>query len=260
MLLAIDVGNTNIKFGLHDATGWRKTWRILTLDLVTNEYIKPLGQSFLMDGLAADAVDGVVIASVVPEATQAMADWSERYLKLTPLLVDAGLETSIHLRVDNPHSLGADRIANAVAAKTLFGAPVIVVDCGTATKWEAIDTEGTYLGGAIASGAGLGSSALAEAAALLWEVALAVPPSGIGRSTVQAMQSGLFWGHVAMIEGMVARFGAELGMSQPRVIVTGGFATLFAQHTASIDKIAPMLTLDGLRILWALNVRPMVEY
>jgi type III pantothenate kinase len=174
------------------------------------------------------------------------------YLKQEPLVVDAGVKTGIKVRYDDPKAVGADRICDAVAVLKLYGGPACVVDFGTATTFNAITKEGEYLGGAITAGINLAAESLFTRAAKLPRIDLQRPPSVIGRNTIHAMQSGLLFGYVSMVEGMVARFKAELGNGM-KVIATGGMAEVIAKETQVVDFIAPWLTLDGLRMIWELN-------
>ncbi len=254
MLLAIDVGNTNIHFGMHDGTSWCGTWRARTVALkMSDEYAVLLRNFFTENGLTFSDVTGVALASVVPNLTLTLTQMCERYLKRTPLNVEPGIKTGIRILLDNPREAGADRVVNAAAVKALYGGPAIVVDLGTATTWDVINRDGDYLGGAIAPGIGLAHDALVSHTARLLKVDIAPPPAAVGHNTIHAMQSGLFWGYVGMIEGLVARIKAELEDGPARVIATGGLAPLFAEHTTVIEEIAPNLTLDGLRIIWELN-------
>jgi type III pantothenate kinase len=254
MLLAIDVGNTNIHFGLWDGSDWSLTWRARTVPLkMSDEYAVLLRSFFAGDGLTANVVDAVVMASVVPDVTGTMIEMAERYLKHRPLIIEPGIKTGIQVLVDNPREVGADRIVNAAAVRKLYGAPAIVIDFGTATTWDVLNKDGNYIGGAIAPGIALAHDALVSKAARLVKVDLVAPPSVIGHNTIHAMQSGLFLGYVAMIEGLVARMRSELNDPQAKVIATGGLAPLFAEQTQTIDLIAPNLTLDGLRIIWEAN-------
>jgi type III pantothenate kinase len=220
---------------------------------MSDEYAVLLRSFFAGDGLSLDLVDAVVMASVVPDLTSTMTEMAERYLKHHPLIIAQGVKTGIQILVDNPREVGADRIVNAAAVRKLYGAPAIVIDFGTATTWDVLNKEGHYVGGAIAPGIGLAHDALVSKAARLVKVDLVAPPSVIGHNTIHAMQSGLFLGYVAMIEGLVARMRAELNDPQAKVIGTGGLAALFAEQTHTIDLIAPNLTLDGLRIIWEAN-------
>lgn len=254
MLLAIDIGNTNIHFGLHTGTDWCCTWRARTIrEKMSDEYAVLLRNFFEERAFTFDDIGAVVMASVVPDLTGTFIEMSERYLHHIPLNVGPETKTGIKILLDNPHEIGPDRIVNAAAARALYGCPAIVVDFGTATTYDVLNADGDYIGGAIAPGIGLAHDALVSRAARLHKVELEPPPSVIGHNTIHAMQSGLFLGYVAMIEGLVTRIKAELGAPDARVIATGGLASLFAEHTPVIEEIAPNLTLDGLRIIWELN-------
>ncbi len=254
MLLAIDVGNTNIHFGLHDGQTWRNTWRVRSVPLkMGDEYAVLLRSFFAEDGLTFGDVSAVAMASVVPALTATLMQMSKRYLKCPLLNVEPGIKTGIRVLLDNPREAGPDRVVNAAAVKTMYGAPAIVIDFGTATTYDVLSAEGDYLGGAIAPGIGLAHDALVSHTARLHKVDLVPPPSPIGHNTIHAMQSGLFLGYVAMIEGLVARMKDGLGAPYAKVIATGGLAALFAEHTDVIEEIAPYLTLDGLRIIWEMN-------
>jgi type III pantothenate kinase len=263
MLLAIDIGNTNIHLGLRDLTpegaplepgGWHSTWRAQTVaDRMADEYAALLRSLFEDNGYSLADVRGVAMASVVPALTVTFIEMCEHYLGQTPLNVEPGIRTGVRIMLDNPHEVGADRVVNAAAVQRFYGGPAIVVDFGTATTFDVINREGDYLGGAISPGIRLAHDALVGRAARLLKVDLKPPPSPIGHNTVQAMQSGLFLGYVAMIEGLVARIREALGEPEARVIATGGLAPLFAEHTSIIEQIALNLTLDGLCVIWELN-------
>lgn len=254
MLLAIDVGNTNIHFGLHNGSSWLTTWRARTVPLKMGDEYAVLLRSFMgMDGYDFDAVDAVVMASVVPDLTHTLLEMSRRHLKRDPLNIEPGTRTGIKVLTDNPREVGPDRVVNSAAVKALYGAPAIVIDFGTATTWDVLNADGNYVGGIIAPGIGLAHDALVSRTARLVKVDLTPPPSVVGRNTVHAMQSGLFLGYVSMIEGLVARIKDELKAPHARVIATGGLAPLFAEHTPAIQEIALNLTLDGLRIIWEMN-------
>jgi type III pantothenate kinase len=199
-----------------------------------------------------DEITGVSLASVVPPLTGRVIQACREYLKQEPLVVDAGVKTGIKIRYEDPRAVGADRVCDAVAVMKLYGGPACVVDFGTATTFNALTKDGEYLGGAITAGINLAAEALYTRAAKLPRIDLQVPPSVIGRNTIHAMQSGLLFGYVSMVEGMVARFRSELG-SDMKVIATGGLAEVVAKETKVIDVIAPWLTLDGLRLIWELN-------
>ncbi len=197
-------------------------------------------------------IHGISLASVVPPLTGRVIQACREYLKQEPLVVDAGVKTGIKIRYDDPKAVGADRVCDAVAVLKLYGGPACVVDFGTATTFNAITKEGEYLGGAITAGVNLAAESLFTHAAKLPRIDLQRPPSVIGRNTIHAMQSGLLFGYVSMVEGMVARFKVELG-SGMKVIATGGMAEVIAKETQVVDFIAPWLTLDGLRMIWELN-------
>ncbi len=255
MLLTIDIGNTNLTLGIYEGESLGAHWRLATDHArMPDEY----GLQFL--GLLAHAghnpqqLEGICLASVVPPLTGRVATACRQYLGQDPLIVDAGVRTGIRIRYENPRAVGADRVADAVAVHQLYGGPACVVDFGTATTFNAVTASGDYLGGAITAGVNLAANALFEHAAKLPRIDLTAPPSVIGRNTVHAMQSGLLFGYVAMVEGMVARFRRELG-PEMKVIATGGLSSFIAHHTTVIDIIAPWLTLEGLRLIWGMNQR-----
>ncbi len=256
MLLTIDIGNTNITLGLYQNETLGPRWRIATAhERMPDEFgLQFLG--FLAHvGVSPADLEGICLASVVPPLTDKIVEACRRYLEHDPLVVEAGVRTGVRIRYEDPRAVGADRVADAVAVQHLYGGPACVVDFGTATTFDAISAEGDYLGGAIAPGIGIAAEALFRRAAKLPRVELRRPPSAIGRNTVHAMQSGLLFGYVGLVEGMVARFRAELG-PEMKVIATGGLAERIAQETQVIDIINPWLTLDGLRIIWGLNKKP----
>jgi len=253
MLLTIDIGNTNLTLGLYDGEERGPNWRLATDHArMPDEY----GLQFL--GLlehakcGQDCLTGIVLASVVPQLTQRVVQACSEYLKIKPLVVDTGVKTGVRILYEDPKAVGADRVADAVAVMKLYGGPACVIDFGTATTFNAVTAEGDYLGGAITAGVNLAAEALYTRAAKLPRMDLQRPPSVIGRNTVHAMQSGLLFGYVSMVEGMVARFRSELG-SDMKVVATGGLAEVVAKETDVIDVIAPWLTLDGLRMIWELN-------
>lgn len=250
MLLAIDIGNTNLTLGVFQGELLVHGWRLSTDRLrMPDEYGLQLVGLLEHASLRTENLEGVVMASVVPPLTGRLVAAVSTYLGQDPLLITPELDTGIVLRVDQPASVGADRVANAVAVKELFGGPACVVDFGTATTFDALDAEGNYLGGAIAPGIGIAADALVASTAQLPRVQLEAPASVIGRNTVSAMQAGIVYGYVGLLEGLVARFRQELGDGM-RVIATGGLAQFVGDHTGVIQHVAPWLTLDGLRILW----------
>ena len=253
MLLTIDIGNTNLTLGLYEGEALGPHWRLATDHArMPDEY----GLQFL--GLLEHAhcsvedLTGIVLASVVPNLTGRVTQACREYLRQEALIVDAGVKTGVRIRYEDPRAVGADRVADAAAVKHMYGGPACVIDFGTATTFNAITKEGDYLGGAITAGVNLAAEALFTRAAKLPRIDLQRPPSVIGSNTVHAMQSGLLFGYVCMVEGMVARFRAELGQDM-KVIATGGLAEVVARETEVVDVIAPWLTLDGLRIIWELN-------
>jgi type III pantothenate kinase len=253
MLLAIDIGNTNITLGLYQGEVLGPRWRIATdPQRMPDEYGISIVNLLSFSGHSPAQVDAVVMASVVPPLTGTLIEAVRNYLQQQPLVVDSSVQTGVRLRYDDPSQVGADRIVDAAAVHKLYGGPACVVDFGTATTFDAITAEGDYLGGAIAPGIGIASEALFQRAAKLPKVELRRPPAAIGRNTVHSMQSGLLFGYVGLVEGMVARFRAELG-PQMKVIATGGLAELIAHETPIIEIVAPWLTLDGLRIIWEMN-------
>jgi type III pantothenate kinase len=253
MLLTLDLGNTNLTIGLYDGRELRHHWRLATDHArMPDEYGLQLLGLLNRAGCESDCLNGVVLASVVPPLTGRLTQACREYLQRDPLVVDAGVKTGLRIRYDDPRQVGADRVADAVAVLHLYGGPACVVDFGTATTFNAVTKEGEYLGGAITAGIHLAAEALFTHAAKLPRIDLQRPPSVIGRNTVHAMQSGLLFGYVAMVEGMVARFRSELG-PEMKVIATGGLASLIAKETKVIEIINPWLTLDGLRIIWELN-------
>lgn len=253
MLLAVDIGNTNITIGLYDNEKLGPRWRLATdHERMPDEYGLQMLGLLNHAGHNPEAVSGVCLASVVPPLTGKFVEACRQYLRCAPLVVDTGVKTGVRIRYEDPRAVGADRIVDAAAVQHLYGGPACVVDFGTATTFDAISAEGDYLGGAIAPGISIAAEALFLRTAKLPRVDLHRPPAAIGRNTVHAMQSGLLFGYVSLVEGMVARFRKELGPSM-KVIGTGGLAEVVSQETDVIEIIAPWLTLDGLRIVWDLN-------
>jgi len=253
MLLTVDLGNTNLTLGLYDGENLGPRWRLATVhDRMPDEYGLQILGLLSHAGHHPGDLTGVCLASVVPPLTGRLVEACRNYLNQEPLVVDAGVKTGVRIRYEDPRAVGADRIVDAAAVQRYYGGPACVVDFGTATTFDAISTEGDYLGGAIAPGIGIAAEALYLRTAKLARVDLQRPPSAIGRNTVHAMQSGLLFGYVALVEGMVERFRAELG-SKMKVIATGGLAEVIARETSVLEIIAPWLTLDGLRIVWDLN-------
>lgn len=253
MLLCIDIGNTNITIGCYSDGTLGPRWRLATAhERMPDEFgLQVLG--FLQhDGIDPNEITGVALASVVPPLTGKWIEISQRYLNCEPVVVNTNTKTGIRNCYDDPSAVGADRIVDAAAAYRLYGGPICIVDFGTATTFDAITGAGEYLGGAIAPGIGISADALFRRAAKLPKVDVARPPAAIGSNTVESMQSGLFFGYVGLVEGMVARFKAELG-EDTTVVGTGGLAEVIASETTVIDAIAPWLTLDGLQMIYEMN-------
>lgn len=256
MLLVVDAGNTNVVVAVRDGGHWRGTWRIRTeAQRTSDEYAVWLLTLIEHAGLRKDDISAAVIGTVVPAALYHLRRLCRDWFAVEPLVARAPLNWGFEIRVDNPNEVGADRLANALAGHTQFGGPLIVVDFGTATTFDVIDRDGAYLGGVICPGINLSLHALHQAAARLPRIGMGRPQSVIGRATVPAMQSGVYWGYVGMIEGLVARIRAEYG-GPMKVVATGGLAPLLAEGTMLIEHIEPDLTLDGLRLLAERNPVP----
>jgi type III pantothenate kinase len=252
-LLCIDIGNTNIVIGLYQGEELVTHWRVATQhDRMPDEYAVLLLALFARGGFSAEDVLGIAISSVVPPITGVFEELCRDTFSQEPLVVGAGVKTGVRIRYDSPRDVGADRVVNAVAVKSLYSVPACVVDFGTATTFDAIDSAGDYLGGAIAPGIGISAEALFSRTAKLPRVDLTPPGRAIGGSTVESMQSGLLYGYVGLVEGMVARFRSELGKGM-KVIGTGGLASAIARETPVFDAIDPWLTLKGLRLVYAMN-------
>jgi type III pantothenate kinase len=253
MLLAIDIGNTQTVLGVFEAETLRADWRIATRRDATADELGVLLRSLLPEaGLAAKGITGVIVSSVVPHVNAVYARMIRAALGLSPLFVEPGIKTGMPILYENPQEVGADRIVNAVAAVHLYGAPVLVLDFGTATTFDVVSAKGEYLGGVIAPGLKISAEALFERAARLSPVDVRRPARVIGRSTEESVQSGLLHGYVGLVEGLVARIRAELGAEAP-VIATGGLATVFEKELPLLRAVEPGLTLLGLRLLWERN-------
>lgn len=252
-LLAIDLGNTNLAIGLFQNGELNHHWRLSTdHKRMQDEY----GLQFLgllnNNCISSDDFSGIVLSSVVPPLTERVVQACEIYLGHRPITIHADMNLNVKIAYDDPSAVGADRIADAVAAKTLFSCPACVIDFGTATTFNAINKNSEYLGGAILPGIGLSAEVLFERTAKLPSIELCPPPSVIGKNTRHAMQSGLIFGYVALVEGMVVRFRKILG-DDTTVIATGGHVHLISSQTKVINHIEPWLTLEGLRIIWEMN-------
>lgn len=256
MLLAIDAGNTNVVFAVHDGVEWRGRWRIATrADRTSDEYAVWLMALLQHVGLKPGDIDRSVLGTVVPAALYNLRRLCRDWFHCEPLVARAPLDWGFAIRVDNPAEVGADRLLNALASHQKYQGPLVVIDFGTATTFDVVDRDGAYLGGVIAPGINLSIEALHRAAARLPRIGIGRPQAVIGRSTVPAMQSGIYWGYVGLIEGIVARVKAEYGKPM-KVVATGGLAPLFAEGTMMIEKTDPDITLEGLRLLAERNPAP----
>lgn len=253
MLLAIDIGNTNITYGVFSKDRLVATWRSATgVHRMSDEYAYfIIGQLNVKNIKLSDITDGV-LCSVVPPLVTVFEEIFVNYFKLKPLVVEAGVKTGVKICMDNPREVGADRVVNAVAANKLYGGPCIVIDLGTAITFDAVAENGYYLGGAIAPGIGIATDALFNRTAALPRVELQVPKKAIGTNTITAMQSGIVFGYVGLIEGIVSRIKEELG-GKAKVIATGGYAQLLAHISKMIDEVNPNLTLVGLKFIYEMN-------
>ncbi|MFN0094406.1 MAG: type III pantothenate kinase [Dehalococcoidia bacterium] len=254
MLLALDIGNTSIHVGLFDGDTLSATWRIgVETEKLPDEYGVLLMTLLSTQEYSPKDIHACIIGCDVPPLIPTFEQVCKRYFGVAPMIVGhGGLKTGVRILYDNPKQLGADRIVDAVAAIKQYGVPVIVVDFGTATVFDAVNAQGDYLGGAIAPGIGIASEALFSRAAMLYRVQLERPPVAIGKNTIHAMQSGILFGYVGLVEGIVQRFKKELGGS-PTVVGTGGWAKQVANETSCIDVVDQDLTLNGLRYIYELN-------
>ena len=253
MLLVFDIGNTHIKLGLYDGQELKTFWRIATdRQRLADEYAVTVHSLFTARALDWSKVDGVAFASSVPPLVAVFSELSISYLHCDPVIVGPGIKTGVRLAIDNPREVGPDRVMNALAAFQLHGGPAIVVDFGTGLNFDVVSAEGEFLGGSIAPGFGIAADALFRYAARLFPVEFVRPPRAIGKNTVHVLQSGLIFGYVGLVEGIVRRIQAELG--HPAIVIaTGGHAEVIANETGVIDVIEPHLTLEGLRIVFGLN-------
>jgi type III pantothenate kinase len=253
MLLAIDIGNTNVVLGVFDGEKLVENWRVGTNARITpDEYAMIFKDLFGFSGLEFSRITGVIVSTVVPPLLPVMTEMSRKYFRLEPLVVTHELKTGITIRYDNPREVGADRIVNAAAAYKLYGGPVIIVDFGTATTFCAVTKNGEYLGGAICPGVRISAEALFQRASKLPRVELVKPAAVIGKDTTSAMQAGIIYGYAGLVDGIVERMKKELS-PEAKVVATGGLAELVSPETASVREIRPQLTLEGLRLLYDLN-------
>ncbi len=253
MLLVIDVGNSNTVLGIYQGDELKKDWRVGTDKYRTvDEYAMLINDLFRLSELSFNDLSDVIVSCVVPPMLNTLETLCRQYFKLTPYVVGPGIKTGMPIQYENPREVGADRIVNAVAAYEQCRSSLIVVDFGTATTFDVISADGSYQGGAIAPGVGISAEALFERASKLPRVEFSRPPQIIAKNTVSSMQSGIFFGYVGLVEGIVSRMKAELPET-PKVVATGGLAAPIAAATDSIDLVEPFLTLEGLRILYQRN-------
>jgi len=252
--LVLDVGNTKTAVGVYREGEWIADWRVTThLDHLADEYYVLLKALLEDRGLGWKDISGAVIASVVPPLTATFQELMGRVLDKPPVVVGPGVKSGITIKIDNPQEVGADRVANTAAVHKLYGGPAIVADFGTATTFDVVSKDGEYLGGAIAPGLGITAEALVRRTSKLPKVELTLPERAIGTNTVSAMQSGLVLGYLGLVKELVARLKQEIP-GEPKVIATGGMADIVSEWTKVIDIVSPRLTLEGLRIIYELNV------
>jgi len=253
MLLVIDVGNTHTVLGVYDGKSLLHHWRVWTdREKTSDEYGILVRNLYDASHLSSQEITSIILSSVVPPLTPTIVDLCVHYFGIQPLVVGPGVKTGISIKMDNPKEVGADRIVNAVAAYARYRKACIVLDFGTATTFDYISAKGDYMGGIIAPGAGISAEALFRQASKLPRVEIAKPPSVIGKNTVSAMQSGLFYGYLGLVEGIIARIRREV-RSDPVVVATGGLAPVLAKESSEIHEIDEHLTLEGLRIIYERN-------
>jgi type III pantothenate kinase len=253
MLLAVDIGNTNVTLGIFDGEKLRATWRMATdVNQMGDEYAALLLPLLNYQGMKASDIKEAAMCSVVPPLVGTFEELLQRYFNVSPLVVRAGVKTGVRIVFDNPREVGTDRIVNAAAAHHLYKGAVIVVDMGTGTTFDIVSKEGEFCGGVIAPGIGIAAQALYTRTAALPRVELVHPQKAIGSNTISAMQSGIVFGYIGLVEGLLARIQKELG-EKALVVATGGYAELIARGTKVIDEVNPDITLVGLRLIYQMN-------
>ena len=254
MLLVIDVGNTNIVFGAYKGRKLVMTFRMGTNKSKTSdEYGVVIKEIFVMNGYELSEIKDVIISSVVPDVMHALESFVIRYCKSTPIIVGPGVKTGMNIKYENPQEVGADRIVNAVAGIEKYGAPLVIIDFGTATTFCAVNSKKEYLGGAISPGIKISSQALFDRASKLPKVEIVEPRAVIGKTTVSAMQAGIFFGYVGLVKNIVQQMKKEVG-DNATVVATGGLASLICANMEEGDYVDKNLTLEGLRIIYHKNV------
>ncbi|MBU9710480.1 type III pantothenate kinase [Evansella tamaricis] len=255
MILVMDIGNSNIAVGLYKKKVLKYHWRMKTdAEKTEDEYAMTIKSLFDYEGVGIKEVEGIIISSVVPPIMYSLEQMCNKYFDMSPMVIGPGIKTGLNIKYDNPKEVGADRIVNSVAGIQLYGSPLIIVDFGTATTYCYIDESKQYLGGAIAPGIGISTEALYNRASKLPRIEITKTKSVIGKNTVHAMQSGILYGYVGQVEGIVKRMKLQAN-SNPTVIATGGLASLIANESEVIDIVDPFLTLKGLEMIYEKNKR-----
>ena len=255
MLLVLEVGNTNTKVGVYDGDRLRVSWRLTTRrEQTADEYGMFIETLLRSRAVEARQIEGVAISNVVPPIQQTLEWMAEKYFNVSPFCVEPGVTNALPLAVDHPREVGADRVIMCVAASALYGPPLIVVDLGTATRFDCVNARGSFVGGAIAPGIGVAMDALVTRAARLFRVEMVRPETAIGRNTITNIQSGMIFGFAGLVDGLVARMKDELG-GAPTVVATGGHAALIAGASHTIQHVNPDLKLEGLRLAWVRSQR-----